>query len=134
MSSDLTLYMGNALCRYFAGTAMPTAPTGLYVALYDGDPKGAGTEVTTTIRAAGRVACPVTSPAVGNTNTMSNNADVDFGNAAGAVANLSHFAIFDAASAGNMLAAKPLTGGPFSVSAGRQVLFVTGDLDFTFGS
>jgi hypothetical protein len=35
---------------------MPSAPATCYVALFNGSPKTTGTEVTTTIRAAGRVA------------------------------------------------------------------------------
>jgi hypothetical protein len=120
-------YLGAAIEGWLKGTAMPTAPAGTYVALFNGDPTDAGTggtEVTTTIRTAGRVA--ETFGAVAG-KTMANNAIVSFGNAAGA-ATVTHFAVFDAASAGNMLGSNALTSGAGSVSAGALVSFAVGAL------
>lgn len=134
MASDMSTYLGNKVLGWMAGNAMPAAPGTVYAALYDGDPKSTGTEVTDTIRAAGRVAITLSTWATGTTNTMDNSADVDFGNAAGAVANLSHVAIFDAATGGNILFSHALTGGPFSVSAGTSVKFPATNLDWTLGS
>jgi len=110
-------------------TAMGTAPTTVYVSLHNGDPldtAAGGTEVTTTIRAAGRVSAAfgaITTNTGGN--TVSNSALVDFG-AAAAGATFTHFGIFDAASAGNMLYANALTGGSQTVSTGTNVSFAIG--------
>jgi hypothetical protein len=113
------------------GAAMGTAPVAVYVALFNGDPTdtgAGGTEVTTTIRVAGRVAVTFGSiTTASGANSVSNSADVDFG-AAAAGATMTHFAIFDAASAGNMLYSAPLTGGTQSVSTGTAVKFTTGSL------
>lgn len=112
-------------------TTMGTAPANIYVGLFNGDPldTGAGgTEVTTTIRVAGRVAAAfgaITTAA--GANSITNSADIDFGSAA-AGATMSHFAIFDAASAGNMLYSAALTGGSQSVSTGTAVKFTAGTL------
>jgi hypothetical protein len=133
MASDLTTYLGNKIVRWLAGTDMPTAPAGIFVAIYDGDPKGAGTEITTSIRGAGRLAMPVTAPASGTVNTLSSNADVDYGTS-GADVSASHVAIFDDASAGNMLSSKALSGGPFSILTGEPVKFLAGELEFIIGS
>lgn len=110
---------------------MPAAPAALYVALFNGDPTDAGTggtEVTTTIRAAGRVA--VTFGAISGGGTMASNAAVNFGNAAGS-ATVTHFAIFDAASAGNLLGSAALTGGSQSITAGTAVSFASGALTWS---
>lgn len=111
--------------------AMGTAPATPYVALFNGDPTDAGTggtEVTTTIRVAGRVAGTFGSiTTTTGADTIANTADVDFGNAA-AGATMTHFAIWDAASAGNMLYSAALTGGSQTVSAGTDVKFATGAL------
>lgn len=111
--------------------AMGTAPVAVYVAIFNGDPldtAAGGTEVTTTIRVAGRVAGTFGSiTTAAGANTITNSAEVDFGNAA-AGATMTHFAIFDAASAGNMLYSAALTGGSQSVSAGTQVKFNVGAL------
>lgn len=115
------------------GQAMPSPPTS-YVALFNGDPLDTGlggTEVTTTIRAAGRVAASfgaITTAA--GANSISNDADVDFGPADGD-ATFSHFATFDAASAGNMLRSGSLADGEQSVSAGTRVKFESGALVFS---
>lgn len=131
MASDLSTYLGNKIVRWLGNNAMPTAPAALYLALYNGDPKGAGTEVTTTIRAAGRITASFTVPASGSTNTMSSSADADFGAAAGG-ATVTHVAVCDAASAGNILASKSV--GTNVVSAGQDVKFSAGNLTFTIGS
>lgn len=109
--------------------AMGSAPAAVYVGLFNGDPldTGAGgTEVTTSIRPGGRVAATFGSiTTAAGANTIANSADVDFGSAAGGTT-MTHFAIFDAASAGNMLYSAALTGGSQSVSGGTSVKFATG--------
>lgn len=132
MSSDLTTYFGNKIARWVGGNAMPTAPTSLKIGLYNGNPKTSGVEVTDTIRAAGRVTAAFTVPAVGTDNTLVNSAEVDFGDSDGDVASLTHAALFD--QAGNMLASKALTGGPFSVTSGSPVKYAVGNLSFAIGS
>jgi hypothetical protein len=94
-------YLENKILDHLRGVAF-AIPAGLYVALYSAAPTdaGGGTEVTTTIRAAGRPAASFGAAAAG---TMGNNAIVDFGASAGS-ATVTHFALFDATTAGNMLA------------------------------
>jgi len=135
MASDMSVYLGNKMCRWLAGNAMPGAPAACYVALFNGNPKASGAEVTATIRAAGRVA--ITFDAIaddGVDNQITNSATVDFGEAAGDVANLDYVGIFDAASGGHLLFSKVLPGGPFAVATGTPVKFLTGDLTFTIGA
>jgi len=135
MASDMSVYLGNKMCRWLAGNAMPGAPAACYVALFNGNPKTSGAEVTATIRTAGRVA--ITFDAIaddGADNQITNSATVDFGEAAGDVANLDYVGIFDAASSGHLLFSKTLPGGPFAVAAGTPVKFLTGDLTFTIGA
>lgn len=130
MASELSNYLANAILNYLDGDAMPTAPTDVYVALFNGDPTASGsggTEVTTTIRVAGRLA--VTWSAVAS-RACSNSADIDFGTAAGG-ATVTHAALFDAASAGNMLAWSPLDTTRVVV-AGDPVVIPTGDLSVNF--
>jgi hypothetical protein len=74
----------------------------VYLALFNGDPGAAGsgaTEVTATIRTAGRLAVTLSAPSTG---TTANSAEVDFGKAAGA-ATVGGWGIFDASSSGNLL-------------------------------
>ena len=128
--SGLSNFTQAALLNWLRGTAMPAAPSGVYVGLFNGDPTdtgSAGSEVTTTIRAGGRVAATYGNVA-GNTS-ISNSADVDFGAAAGA-ATVSHFGLFSAASGGNLLASGAVAQSK-SVAATNLVKFPAGSLTIT---
>lgn len=124
-SSGLSDYLRNAALNWIKGSAMPTAPTTVYIGLFSVAPTdaGGGTEVTTTIRAGGRVAATFGTVASGS---MSNSAIVNFGTAAGG-ASLAAFGIFDAASAGNLLGWGVLTT-PQTASTGNSVSFAAGAL------
>jgi hypothetical protein len=127
--AGFSTYFQSAILNWIKGTAMPTAPAAVYVALFSADPTDAGTltnEVTTTIRTAGRVAAPfgAVSTASG-TGTIANSAIVDFGTAAGS-ATVTHFGIFDAATAGNMLGSGTISGG--AIATGNGVTFAAGAL------
>jgi len=124
----------NDLVDWLIGKADPPSTGTRYVALFNGDPQGAGSEVTTTIRPAGRVAITSSMESAGATNTgeSSSTADIDFGNA-DAGATVTHIAIYDAASAGNLLASDSLTGGSQTVTAGNPVKIPSGDLTVSIG-
>jgi len=124
----------NDLVDWLIGKADPPSTGTRYVALFDGDPQGAGSEVTTTIRPSGRVAITSSMESAGATNTgeSSSTADIDFGNA-DAGATVTHIAIYDAASAGNLLASDSLTGGSQTVTAGNPVKIPSGDLTVSIG-
>jgi len=120
-------YLENKVLDHLRGTTY-TAPAGLYVALYSAAPTdaGGGTEVTTTIRVAGRPAATFGAASAGS---MANSALIDFGASAG-TATVTHFALFDAASAGNMLAWAAVTT-PLAITPGISVSFAIGALTVT---
>lgn len=133
MASDLSKYLGNKIARWLGGATMPSAPANIYVAIFDGDPRSGGTEVTTDIISSGRVAPTWTVPASNDTdNELVNDSDCDFGLSEGAV-DASHVAIFDASTSGNMLGADELPGGPFSIIIGQAIKFEAGNLSFVIG-
>lgn len=130
MASELSTYLANEILDWFKGANMPSAPTAAYIALFNGDPTATGTggtEVTSTIRPAGRVA--VTFGAI-TSRQITNSADVDFGTA-DAGASVTHAAIFDAATAGNLLSYTALDT-PRVVTAADPVLIPIGDLRIHF--
>lgn len=126
--SGLSTYLQSAILAWVKGTAMPTAPTAVYVALFSADPTDAGTltnEVTTTVRAAGRVAATFGAiSTAGGASAISNSAAVDFGTAAGGVV-VSDFGIFDAAANGNMIGSGTLVAATFTGSISGTTLTVT---------
>lgn len=130
--TGLSAYSKTNLASYFNGTTMPAAPAALYVALFNGDPTDAGTggtEVTTTIRTAGRLAGAF-NQAAGTPTTLTSSALIDFGNAV-AGATMTHAALFDAQTGGHMIAWNALTGGSQTVSTGTDVSFAIGSIVFS---
>lgn len=118
--SGLSTYLSNAIfAEYFQST------DAVYVGLHSADPTDAGTssEVTTTIRAAGRV--EVTFGAAVS-KVITSNADADFGAADGG-ATVTHFSLWDAPSGGNCLGTDNLAA-PRTVVAADPVLFPSGAL------
>ncbi len=121
--ADFTIITRNQMLDWLIGTSNPTPVAATrYLALYNGDPQAAGTEVTTTIRTAGRVAF-TSAMSVAASGTASNSSIVDFGDAASGSTGtqFDHIAIFDAVSGGNLLASDVLGGGTQIVTEGNAV-------------
>lgn len=134
MASDLSKYLGNKIARWLAGNTMPAAPANVYIAVFDGDPKSTGTEVTTDINSSGRIAIDWAALASNATdNVLTSDADADFG-ASENPCDASHVAVFDASTTGNLLASKAIPGGPIAIVALQTVKFEAGDLSFTIGT
>lgn len=125
MAGSFSDYVEGKVLDHLLRVASFSQPTGLYVALFSAAPSdaGGGTEVTTTIRVAGRVAATFGAASSGSS---ANSALVDFGASAG-TATITHFAIFDAASAGNMLVWGSVTTS-LSITPGINVSFAIGAL------
>lgn len=127
-------YLSDKLLNWLRGTGMGASPT-LYIGLFRGsapaDDGTGGTEVTTTIRAAGRLAATFGAPDAGTPagRQMANSADVDFGIADADVTGgqVVAFGVFDAASAGNYLGGAALDT-PLTISQGVDVSFPAGSL------
>lgn len=130
--SDMSTYLGNKVLAWMKGNAFPSAPSDVYLALFDGDPKGSGTEVTTDIDSGGRQTISFEALSGGNDASMANDTANDFGTAENAC-DLSHVAIFDASTSGNLLWAKALPGGPFAITVGMPVNFPIGSIVLNCG-
>lgn len=100
---------------------------GVFVALFTAAPgeAGGGTEVSTVGTGYGRQAVTFIAPVNGATE---NSADVTYVVASAAWGTITHFAIFDAVAAGNMLYHGALVT-PRVVNAGDQAKFLAGALD-----
>lgn len=105
-----------------------TAPSTLYLALFTSNPAedASGTEVTTSGTAYARQT--VTFTVSGNTATT--DAAVEFPTATANYGTVSHVAIFDASSAGNMIAYAALTTSK-AIETGDVFRVPAGDLDIT---
>ena len=113
------------LDHVFGGTAY-TAPSTLYLALFTANPNedGSGTEVS----GGGYVRQSVAFTISGN--TASNTAAVEYPTASANYGTVSHVGIYDASSAGNLIAYAALTSSK-SIETGDVFRVPTGDLDIT---
>lgn len=118
MSSKTDL-MEDRVLNWVRGTAFPSAPGTVYVGLFSAAPSdaGGGTELANaTSPGYTRKAITFGAPSGGS---MSNSAEVLFDTATGTWVNATHFGIFDAATAGNLLYWGPLTSA-VQVANGNQ--------------
>lgn len=115
------------LDHVFAGNAY-TAPTTLYLALHTADPAedGSGAEVSTSGTAYARQT--VTFTVSGDTATTS--AAVEYATATANFGTVSHVGVWDASTAGNLLAFAALTSSK-TIETGDVFRVPAGDLDIT---
>jgi hypothetical protein len=114
MANALSTYVRDSLLNWISGVAFPTEPTTIYCSLHSGDQGRAGTsnDITTTIRAAGRVAIPVadidSATAAGNSRVVKVTSTTDFGASAGG-ATITNVGFWDASTGGNFIIGGSLT-------------------------
>jgi hypothetical protein len=116
---DESAYSMDYLVNWMTGTASFPAATARYLSLWNG-----ASEVTATIRPAGRLSlsgliASASGKAAANTSIIS------FGNAATG-ASITLDAIYDAATSGNLIRSKALTGGTQTISTGNPVSYQIG--------
>jgi hypothetical protein len=134
MASDLSPYLGNKIVRWLQGNAMPTAPTNLYMAIFNGNPKTSGVEVGGDINSGSpRQLVTFAAVASGVAHLLTSNIAVDWGLSEDATT-FTHIGVFDASSGGNLLFSKIANGAPISVLAGSSVKFNSGQVTINVGA
>lgn len=120
-------YLENKVLDHVLRNTSYTPPTTVYVGLYTAAPSdtGGGTEVSGNNYARTAVTFSVASG-----GATSNSADVTFPTPSGSWGTVTHFGIFDASSAGNLLYWNSLTASQ-AIASGNTVKFLAGDLDVT---
>ena len=115
------------LDHVFAGAAY-TAPTTHYLALFTAAPgeTGGGTEVTTVGTAYARETVAFTTTG----NTTSNTAAVEYATATAAFGTVTHVGVFDALTAGNLMAYAALSSSK-AIDSGDVFRVPAADLDIT---
>lgn len=119
-------YLENALLKHvFNGTAY-TAPAAVYVALSTADPLDDGSGLAEP-SGNGYSRTQVPSWSTASAGQVSNAAQVQFPQATGAWGTITHFALLDAATGGNLLAHAQLSA-TLTVQTGNAPLFDVGDV------
>lgn len=126
MADNLTDFLESALVAHSVGKAAYTMPT-VYLALFTAAPSdtGGGTEVTGGAYA--RVQVPAASWAAASGGSITTSADVNFPTATASWGTVTHIALFDALTVGNMLWYGPLTT-PKAIGSGDQFKMPAGQL------
>jgi len=117
-------YVADKILNWTDGTAFGTAPTNVYVALFNGDPTGAGTEITNTIKGS-TTRDAITFGAIATSTDFrqfDNSAEITITASASAGATADYAAIYDASTAGNLLWYETLTSSK-TITAGDEVKF-----------
>ena len=121
-------YWEDKILDHIFGKASYTAPT-IYVGLSTVDPLDDASGLAEP--SGGAYARVQTAPADWNASSggaLDNASDITFPEATGSWGTITHFALFDAASAGNMLAHGSLTASK-AIDSGDTAKFAAGDLD-----
>ncbi|MEM4658701.1 MAG: hypothetical protein QXX77_09815 [Candidatus Methanosuratincola sp.] len=122
-----TDYLENKLLDHSLGTASYTKPTAVYLGLFTAAPgeSGGGTEVS----GGGYARQAVTFNAASGGTTL-NSSDITFPTATANWGTITHVALFDASTGGNMLYYGALTSSVV-INSGQQFVILAGDLDIT---
>ena len=129
--SSFTDYTENLVLTWLFTTGSATRPTAWFVGLFTGAPSdsGGGTEVSGngyTRKATGTMSVSGTAP-----TTATNSAAIEFNAASGGNwGTITHIAIFDASTSGNMLGWAQLTTSR-TINDGDVLRIPAGDLDIT---
>jgi hypothetical protein len=120
--AEMSNFLENELYDHVLRASAYTAPTNIYVSLHTADPTDAGTGTEVSGGSYARTAVTMGAPTNGS---GTNSADVQFPQATADWGNVSHIAIWDATTAGNMLFHTPLdttknitTGDVFKIASG----------------
>jgi len=130
---DFSTYLRDAILSWIKGTAFPSSPVNLYIAWYSSDPGRTGTggtDITTSVRAAGRLAIASSGwtaiAADGAARKIDNSAGLAMGSAASTISS-THIGIWDASSGGNFIGR---AAAPYSFISGTSYTIAIGDLEF----
>lgn len=132
MAGSFSDFLENELLDHVFGNAAYSAPATLYVGLYTVAPtdSGGGTEVTGGSYARVSVTNNATNFPAASGGAKANGTAVTFVQATANWGNVVAFGIFDASSAGNLLAWADLTAAK-DVDNGDTASFAVGDIDIT---
>ncbi|WP_058602327.1 phage tail fiber protein [Aureimonas ureilytica] len=131
--SAMTNYLEKKLLDHTLGKAAYTMPTNVYLALFTADPGETGS-LSAEVSAGGYARYGITpgmAAADASAGTSSNTAAVTFGPASADWGTITHIAVMDAASGGNMLLYGALAVSKV-INSGDSLQFAVGQLTITF--
>lgn len=124
--TDFAPYLATEITEWMSqGVDMPTAPTDLYVTVFD----DTGTERDGSLTGA-RAAVPTGTGWTQTGSNFENTNNVSLGEASQDISAVTDVALYDAATGGNELARYEINEAPFTVADGSTLTFEAGQLSF----
>ena len=124
--TDFSPYLAGVIVDWMSqGTDMPTAPSDIYVTIFD----DTDTERAASLTGA-RAAVPAGTGWTVNGTDFENTNDVTLGEASTDINNITDVALYDAETGGNQLARYQINEAPFTVADGSTLTFEAGQLTF----
>lgn len=118
----------NDMLDWLTGIADPAATATRYITTYNGDPQGAGSENISTLTGSANRINMTTAMAAASGGSAASDTDIVFTSSASAGATVDYVAVFDAQTAGNLLASTAVTSR--TVLTGDSLSILSGDLTF----
>lgn len=126
--ADFTATAINAMLDWLDGVDDPPAVGTRYLTTFNGDPQGAGSENISTITGSANRIAITADMAAAAAGAATNDADITITASAVGAATVDYVAIYDAITAGNLLASTQVTSK--SVGIGDSLSVLAGNLDF----
>ena len=124
-------YLEDKITGWINGTDMGTAPTNTYVQLFNGNPTDTGTGGTALLSRVA-VAAGGWTRGTGGAGTLTNTDPITITSSSGSAVTADYFAVFDAATGGNLIFHGQLTPSAGKViSVGDEVKFNASQLTLT---
>jgi len=132
IEGEVSGYTAHAWLDNLLGLGSGMRHSTAYAALFDGDPEGSGTEVSTSLGYGRPSVSWETISQVSGRMDVSNDAAAYFGTAGGGTWSVSWLALFDSSSGGNLLCSAPL-GTSVTVQDGENFTLQAGQITDTLG-
>lgn len=118
---DFSVAMRNRCVDYLRGAGAPTAITAIYAELFNGDPQASGSSVQNTVTGSAARTNITSAMAAASSGASTNSTTITITAAAVGGATVTHLAVYDASTGGNLIASHALTSGNLTVTAGNPV-------------
>ena len=127
--ADYVATARDEMIDWLTGKADPPATATRYITVFNGDPQGAGSEQISAISGSANRIDMTTAMAVSSSASAASSGDITFTASATGGATVDYVAVYDAQTAGNLLASTSVTSKV--VTAGDSLKILSGNLTFS---
>ena len=127
--ADFTASPRNEMLDWLTGIDDPAATATRYITIFNGDPQGAGSEVINTVTGSPNRQDMTTAMAAAAAGSAASDTDITFTTNAAGAATVNYVAVYDAITAGNLLASASVTSK--SITPGDSLKINSGNLTFS---